>query len=207
MTEALLAGLLAGYGIAMPVGAISALIVTLSARASPPVALSGAMGAGTADGLYALLAVLSGPWIASILEPLARPMQWIAVAALVAIAVGGIVRVLRDYHRPLFAPRTEVSTPLRTYFGLLGLTALNPLTIVYFMALVVGNQSITWSLTHGVTFTAAAFLASASWQIFLALCGALIGTALASEKGRLGTGLVGNFVILGLGFRLLWQAL
>ena len=50
MTAALLAGLLAGYGIAMPVGAVATYLVTLTARTSARVGAAGALGVASADG-------------------------------------------------------------------------------------------------------------------------------------------------------------
>jgi threonine/homoserine/homoserine lactone efflux protein len=56
VTGALLAGLLAGYGIAMPVGAVATYLVTLTARTSARVGAAGALGVASADGLYAVVA-------------------------------------------------------------------------------------------------------------------------------------------------------
>ena len=50
MSEALVAGLLAGYGVAVPVGAIAVLIVGLTARTSLRVGAAAALGVATADG-------------------------------------------------------------------------------------------------------------------------------------------------------------
>ena len=58
MTGALLAGLLAGFGIAIPVGAVATYLVTLTARTSARVGAAGAFGVASADGLYALVAVV-----------------------------------------------------------------------------------------------------------------------------------------------------
>lgn len=60
VTAALVAGLLAGYGIALPVGAVAAYLVALTARTSLRIGVFGALGVATADGLYALIAVVGG---------------------------------------------------------------------------------------------------------------------------------------------------
>jgi threonine/homoserine/homoserine lactone efflux protein len=54
---ALAAGLVAGYGIAMPVGAVAAYLVALTARTSLRTGVFAALGVATADGVYALIAV------------------------------------------------------------------------------------------------------------------------------------------------------
>ncbi|GAT79748.1 lysine transporter LysE [Streptomyces sp. F-3] len=54
MTSALVAGLLAGCGIAVPVGAVGIRLVILASRTSLRTGLCAALGAATADGLCAL---------------------------------------------------------------------------------------------------------------------------------------------------------
>jgi arginine exporter protein ArgO len=207
MTEPLLAGLVAGYGIAMPVGAMSVLIVTLAARTSLPTGLAGAMGVATADGLLALIAVLAGATLGRALQPVATPMRLLAIGILVAIAIKGIVIGLRRYQLLSHAPNTGARTAIRAYLGLLGLTILNPLTIVYFAALVLGQAKEAWSAADSAVFVTGALVASASWQALLALGGTVIGRTLTSDRGRLTTALVGNGIILALALHLLWTTI
>ena len=87
VTEALVAGLLAGYGVAVPVGAIAALIISLTARTSLRVGAAAAMGVATADGLYALAAVLGGAALARLIEPIGTPLRWAAAIVLIGLAV------------------------------------------------------------------------------------------------------------------------
>ncbi len=205
MTDAVIAGLFAGYGIAIPVGGMSVLIVMLSAQTSLRTGLAGAMGTATADGLYALLAALAGAALITLLRPATRPIQWAAATILVLIAVKGILGTLRGPSTPESIDGSRAKKPLRAYLELLGLTIVNPLTIVYFSALVLGQQQV-WSPMRGAVFVLAAFAASASWQAVLALGGAIIGRALTGKRGRLLTALVGNGVIIILAVRLLVSA-
>jgi arginine exporter protein ArgO len=207
VNDALLAGLLAGYGIAMPVGAMSVLIVTLSSQASLRQGMAAALGVATADGVYALAAVLGGAALAHLLTPATTPLQAAAAAVLVVIAARGMVNAVRTHSTKAVAPDTgTASSPLRTYTGLVGLTLLNPVTIVYFGALVVGHQAGSDSAVGGVAFVLAAFTASASWQAMLASGGAFLGRVLTGPRGRLVTALVGNTVIILLAARLAWTA-
>lgn len=202
MGEALLAGMLAGYGIAMPVGAITVLIITLSAQTSLRVGLAGAMGTATADGLYALVAASTGVAFAHVLQPIAEPMRWTAALVLLAIAIKGISGAIRRSRSSGDAQSIKAKKPGRAYLQLLGLTILNPLTIIYFSALVLGLRDDAWTSWNSVIFVVAAFAASASWQAVLAIGGALVSKVLTSDKGRLGTALIGNGVILFLAARL-----
>jgi hypothetical protein len=51
VTDVVIQGLLAGYGVAVPVGAIAALIVSLTARTGLAVGSAAALGVATAHGV------------------------------------------------------------------------------------------------------------------------------------------------------------
>lgn len=198
MTAALVAGLLAGYGVAVPVGAIAPLLMSLTARTNLKVGASAALGVAAADGIYALVAVLGGAALARWIEPAAGPLRWIAVVILVLIAAHTAISAIRHYRDPARAREVPLlRTPGRAYAALLGLTMLNPMTIVYFGALVLGGRAVD-GLSSGsgqAVFVLAVFVASASWQLLVAASGALIGRALTGPRGRLGTALVSSLVI------------
>ncbi|MEV5905966.1 hypothetical protein AB0L81_39770, partial [Streptomyces sp. NPDC052127] len=69
MTAALVAGLVAGYGIAVPVGAVATYLVSLTARTSLRTGVCAALGVALADGLYALVATAGGATVAAVLRP------------------------------------------------------------------------------------------------------------------------------------------
>lgn len=205
MSEALVAGLLAGYGVAIPVGAIAALIVSLSARTSMRVGASAALGVATADGVYALIAVLGGAAVGGLIAPIAGPLRWVSAIILVGMAAHTALTAVRRHRAPAAARATGgLDTPVKAYAGLLGLTLLNPMTIVYFGALVLGRQAGEALTPAGeVVFVVAAFAASASWQLLVAGSGLLLGRLLTGPRGRLGTALASSAVILVLAVVLL----
>ena len=203
MTGAFLAGVIAGYGVAVPVGAIAVLIAGLTARTSLRVGVAAGLGAATADGVYALIAVLGGAALAAAIAPIATPLRWSGAVIVLLLAAHTARSALRERgtaagSASLADPPGRVATgvldpttPGRAYLGVLGLTLLNPATIVYFAALVLGRGGTG----GGVWFVAGAFLASASWQLLIAGGGALVGRLLTGERGRLGTALVSSVVI------------
>jgi arginine exporter protein ArgO len=196
--DILIQGLLAGYGVAVPVGAIGALIVSLTARTRLAVGSAAALGVATADGIYALLAAFGGAALAHVIRPVSGPLRWAAMVILLIIAVRSALIAVRHYRDPLVRQeRAGLSTPPRAYAGLLGLTLLNPMTIVYFGALVLGRGD-RGSLTGAgsAVFVLAAFAASASWQLLLAGGGAIVGRVLTSPRGRLATALTASAVIV-----------
>ena len=60
MDAALISGLLAGYGIAMPVGAIAIFLIRLGATACLCIGAAAGLGAATVDGGFALATVAGG---------------------------------------------------------------------------------------------------------------------------------------------------
>ncbi|GAA1947988.1 LysE family transporter [Kitasatospora viridis] len=198
MTAGLLAGLLAGFGIAVPVGPIGVLLAGLAARGGWRLGAAAALGVATADGAYAAVAVLGGQPAARALAPLATPLRILAAAVLLGIAARTVLGALRP--RTGAAGPALPASPARAYAGLLGLTLLNPATVLYFLALVLGGRARQQA---GPLFVPAAFLASAGWQLLLAGGGVLLGRALTGERGRLGTALLSGAVIGFLALRTL----
>ncbi|MEU0459538.1 LysE family transporter [Streptomyces sp. NPDC006129] len=197
--------MLAGYGIAVPVGAVGTYLVSLTARTSLRTGVCAALGVATADGLYALAATLGGTALATALRPVLGPLRWVCVLVLLALAVWGAVGALRAYRGRRLATRTAPAPPrpARAFWGLLGITLLNPTTVVYFAALVLGSHATgpAGPLEQGV-FVLAAFAASASWQVLLAGGGALLGRALTGRRGRLVTAFVASGVMTALAVRM-----
>jgi arginine exporter protein ArgO len=69
---------------------------------------------------------------------------------------------------------------------LLGLTAVNPATVVTFGAVVVGHQLAgSPELGAATVFALGAFAASATWQVLLVGGGSLLGRLLSGARGQL----------------------
>ncbi|MFI6598673.1 hypothetical protein ACIBHX_20640 [Nonomuraea sp. NPDC050536] len=84
---------------------------------------------------------------------------------------------------------------------------MNPLTVIYFAALVLGSQSTAaLSYPERAGYALAAFTASASWQLMLAGGGALLGRALTGSRGQLITALTSSAVIAALALHALITA-
>jgi arginine exporter protein ArgO len=204
VTGALVAGLLAGYGIAMPVGPVGTYLVALTARSSWRVGACAALGIASADGIYALVAAVAGSALAPLLEPIVVPLRWVSVAVLLALAASGAVKAVRRYRTQRLTGITQELPvgAVKAYVGMLGMTLLSPMTVIYFAALVLGSGSADSNPIERVVFVIAAFAASASWQLLLAGGGALLGRALTGHRGRLLTALGSSVVIVVLAVRL-----
>jgi arginine exporter protein ArgO len=107
-------------------------------------------------------------------------------------------------HRARQAPtapggRGGLGSPGRAYAALLGLTLLNPTTVLYFVALVLGRpDTADAGLLPAALFVAGVFLASATWQLLIAGGGTVVGRALTGPRGRLVTGVLSSVLIAAL---------
>ena len=194
MTDVIIAGLVAGLGVAIPVGAIAVLIIETTVRHGFRVGWAGGAGAATIDGGYALLAAFFGTAIAAVLAPWTVPLRLVSAGLLVAIAMRGLLALQR-------APEADIAqdppTMRRAYLLILGLTAINPLTVTYFVALILGLPTLAQDPGSRVVFAASAFGASLAWQSFIAGVGAVVHHT-ASTRIRTLTSILGSLIILGL---------
>lgn len=196
MLEVVVSGLVTGWAIAVPVGAVAALLVTLTARTSWRVGASAGLGVATVDGVYAAVAVVSGAALAQLLAPVAEELR---IASGVVLLVLAALTALHAWSRRSTPPRAgRVVGPLAAYGMFVGVTAVNPATVVYFAAVVLGNRDLVDGALEGGVFVLAAFAASASWQLFLVAAGSGLGRAVTGPRGRLVTGLLAAGVIAGL---------
>jgi arginine exporter protein ArgO len=128
---------------------------------------------------------------------------------LIALAAHGTVTAVRRYRerRDDAAADRQAAGAVRAYLGMWGMTMMNPLTIVYFTALVLGRQAaVTPGRMDQAVFVVAVFVASASWQLVLAGGGAFLGRVLTGSRGRLVTGLASSILIGVLAVHLLVTA-
>ena len=195
MWNALWSGILAGYGIAIPVGAIAVLIINTSMRCGFTCGAAAGAGAATADLLYAGVAATAGAAASRFLLPWETPIRWVSGLVLLGLAAKG----LYDARTP---PSAEASTFVTqrgelalTYVRFLGLTVINPMTVIFFGTVVLGaNVGRTLTVAQAAVFAAAAFAASLSWQLFIAALGASAGKTLP-PRFRMVTAVVGNLFI------------
>lgn len=199
-------GVLAGYGIAVPVGAIAVLIIETALRGGWRAGAAAGAGAATADVLYAALAALAGQVLAAWLAPWAGMLRGLSALVLMGLGGWGVWRAWR------IVPASHTSEPVTgrglgaIFAKFVGLTVLNPLTVVYFTALMLGHGPTSLlTAADRAWFVVGAGLASLSWQWVLAGVGAWAHTRLPANAQRWAS-LLGNGLVLALGVRLLGLA-
>ena len=194
-------GVLAGYGIAIPVGAVAILIVTMAMRCGFKIGFMAGAGAATADLLYATVASIAGATLVTILKPIASWLQLASALVLFGLAAYGLWGGFKDSKDER---KTAIECgPWRMYWQFLGITIINPLTVVYFTALILGaDSSVSPSLVEHILFILGAGLASLSWQTLLAWIGGFARSHL-SKHFKTGAIIFGNLLIIGLAVRIL----
>ena len=200
--RALLEGIAAGYGIAIPVGPIAVLLIDLGLRRGFRGAAPAAVGVASADLIYATIAALAGLAVADALEPWTDTVRLASGSVLLALVAYRLVELRRTTRTERSTPATEPGA-VATWARFLGLTLLNPATIAYFAALIIGlSPGATSGVADKFLFVGGAFASSVSWQLFLVGFASLFHRRLTA-RARLGTALLGNAVIAALALRLL----
>jgi arginine exporter protein ArgO len=210
-----LAGTLAGFGIAIPVGAIAVLIIATAASRGLAVGLAAGAGTASADGIYASLAAVFGAVLSGGIAPWLTDLRVVASLALAAIGAAGLWRLRKAWgaSRAAAAGPDPSPSPTRTgagaagtYVRFLGLTLLNPVTVIYFAALMVALPAVGTAPAERLAFAAGAFVASLSWQSLLAVVGVVLHRR-TSPAGRLVLSVVGYLIVLGFAVRIGAQAI
>ena len=165
-------------------------------------------GAATVDLIYCVAALFIGSALSQILASALLPLQVFSGIVLISIGVRGLYAIWRGR-------RGEVANPndprvrggvLQLYLRFIALTALNPATVLYFLALAVGLPGIGSDPLLAVAFTVGAAGASLSWQLLLGAIGAAAGRLLP-ERAVSASRLVGQFLIIAFGTNIALTAL
>ncbi|GEM46455.1 lysine transporter LysE [Deinococcus cellulosilyticus NBRC 106333 = KACC 11606] len=156
-------GLLVGFAIAMPVGAIGTLCFTRTLSQGFWVGFLSGLGAATADALYGALVAYGGSLLGSFVSQWELPLKVVGSLFLVYLAA-------TTWSSPL--PRENLRLQ-GAYFSTLLLTLSNPSTLLSFAA-VLTAQGLTGKSSTALLFVLGCFLGSALWWLILATLGHLL---------------------------------
>jgi hypothetical protein len=99
------------------------------------------------------------------------------------------------------AATTVAVRPLRVLRRFVAMTAINPLTAIYFVVLAAGLGHRVTGWRAGSAFVLGVFVGSLGWQLVLAAIGSFAGARMPGWA-RTGTSVVGYLVVLGYALRL-----
>ena len=194
-------GLIAGFAIAMPPGAVTSLILRIGLQRGFPAALAAGWGTATVDGLYCVVAVLAGAALVPLLGAVDPPLRVATGLVLVGLGVRGILGTRREAPS---AGSPDARDLVATYARFVAITMVNPATLAYFVAIALGFAGSV--LSNAPAFIVGVFVASLTWHAVLAiLSGSLQGRLTAGPRAVLS--IVANGVVIALGIRILAQVL
>ncbi|MFD4934278.1 LysE family transporter [Streptomyces virginiae] len=211
-----LAGAAAGLGVAMPMGAMSVLLLQEAMR-DRRTAVAAAAGIAAVDLGYAALATALGPWVASHISPVEAWVRLASAVILLIIAAHGLAGARRPGAGPDSGPDSGSDSgsgavlgqdtvaadagggagvgqagvfvrarPGKAFARYVGLTALNPTTALYFAALTTAQGAALGTGTAGAAFLLGVGAASLLWQQALVALGSLAGTRIP-DRARVWT--------------------
>jgi threonine/homoserine/homoserine lactone efflux protein len=194
-----LTGLIAGFAIAMPPGAVTSLIVRIGLQRGFPSALAAGWGTATVDGVYCVVAVLAGAALVPLLGAIDPPLRVATGVVLIGLGVRGM---LSPRGEPKTAGAPDAGDLVATYVRFIAITMVNPATLAYFVAIALGFAGAV--LNDARAFVIGVFAASLTWHAILAvLSGSLHGRL--SPNARTVLTIVANGVVIALGLRILGQ--
>lgn len=195
VAAALAAGALAGLGVALPLGAIGVLIVQEGITGGWRPAAAAGTGVALVDGAYAAIAVVAGAAVTRSLEGRERAVEIVGAVVLVGVAAAGLARLRRPADAGQPVPSGRV---LRRFVAL---TAVNPMTAIYFVVLTAGLGRAVSGGAAAAAFVVGVLLASCAWQLTLAGAAALTGARLPAGL-RVVTSVAGYLLVVGYAVRL-----
>jgi arginine exporter protein ArgO len=201
---ALTSGLVAGLAVALPLGAIGVLILQEGLRRGWPAAAAAATGVALVDLGYATLAAAAGTGITALLAGHTRVVKLVGAAVLLAVAVHGLGALRRARPEPPAGGEAAGRPELRTGRILgrfVAMTAINPLTAIYFVVLAAGLGAAVAGWRAGSAFVVGVFAASWAWQLSLAAIGSFAGARLPGWA-RTATSAAGYLIVMGYAARL-----
>ncbi len=190
------AGVAAGLGVAMPLGAIAALLLREGLLNGFRVAAAAAAGTATVDLIYCVIATLTGATFARVID--GHRGTFVLASGVVIIAIG-IVQLRQGHEQSARRAGDVERVTARIAFGrFAGLTAVNPITLVYFVALSGAVTTAGGSWVGPVVFAATVGASSLAWQLLLAGVGSYVGASVSPNAVR-AIGVIASLLIVGLG--------
>lgn len=207
---ALISGLIAGYALAIPLGAIAVLLIREGVIRGFARGWIAAAGASTVDIIYSTLAITIGAIAAPIIVAISPWPGVIGGLVLICIAVIGLVNGFKSNEasgetKTYNKGAIDKAGMFQRYSTFVGLTALNPATLLYFAAIMAGLTQIITNFWDALAFVVGVGAATFSWALVLVATGAVLRMR-ASVRAQHITVLVGNIIIALLGITLIVAA-
>lgn len=198
------AGVLAGLGLAMPMGAIAALLLREGLVNGFRTGAAASAGVATVDLAYCAVATLTGATFTRTIDD--HRAAFLLASGVVIVAIG--VRQLRGgpQQQPPGGREIVRASAWRAFGRFVGLTAINPITVVYFVALAGAVTTSDSRWVGPAVFVAAVGAASFGWQLLLVGVGSSFGATVSPTAVR-AIGVIASLLIVALGIVVLVNGL
>ncbi len=207
LAAALGAGLLAGLGAVVPLGAVGVMLLHEGASRGWRRAVPAAAGVGTADLLFAILALAAGSVVAPWVSQWGKWPAAVGGVLLVVVAALMIRKALRAGGEGGDGVEPVGGSSRWARFALFfGLTAVNPFPLLYFGAIAVGLGEGLHRLAVATTFAVGVGIASVGWNLVLVALGGVLRSRSTARMQRIVT-LVGGAIVAVCGVAVLVTAL
>jgi threonine/homoserine/homoserine lactone efflux protein len=177
-TSVFIQGMIIGLTLAVPVGPIALLCIQRAVTDGRLHGIVSGIGVATADSFYAAVTLFGLTAISGLI--IAYQFSLRLAAGVVLILVG--IRIFLTIPTPL-SVKTEHETYLRDYFSMVAIAIANPLTLIFFVAILPGFGVVYLenSVFSASEFVGGVFFGSTLWWIIL--CGSI-----GSVRSRISTG-------------------
>ncbi|HZW60647.1 MAG TPA: LysE family transporter [Candidatus Babeliales bacterium] len=162
----LLEGMVVGFSIAAPVGAIGFLCIQQTLRGGISLGIATGLGAATADMMYGILVALGMKATQSFLLAYKVPMTIIGGLFLCYLGIKKFFAVVPVHN----GSKPVCDNILKAYIVTFFLTLTNPATILDFTALFAGLSIDISGYLNSLYFVGGVFLGSAIWWLLLSFC-------------------------------------
>ncbi|WP_074711123.1 LysE family transporter [Arthrobacter alpinus] len=199
-------GLLAGFGLAAPLGAIGILLIREGMAWGFKDASPAAAAVATVDTIYCIVAVALGVAAAPLVSSWGAWPGLMGGLILVLIGAIGVSKAFGSAQVPVNEPEPQRRGRAGRFMLFTGLTAINPTTLLYFVALLTAVARPLGSFSSSVAFVTGVGAASLVWQLGLVFVGRMF-RARAAAKARRRLNTIGFSLVVVLGLAAILQRL
>lgn len=164
-------GLLIGVSVAVFAGSEAIRVLETATDGGLRRGLVGGAAVATADGLWAVAFSILDTAAGGLREPWHELWKWVAVGALLLLALSVFRDILQRRPIPIHATRLDRKSTATLYRSFLGHALVSVVTAVFFISLVTGPDS-GHQPVEAVAFVGGVAIGSMLWQIGLAIVGA-----------------------------------
>ncbi|GAB4391523.1 MAG: LysE family transporter [Gammaproteobacteria bacterium] len=181
MFKTIIEAMIIGFFVALPVGPVGVLCINRAMTLGFKPAFIVGLGAATADAIYGLVAVLG---VTTISVLLSREESYIKLIGGLLLCLLGIKIILENRNQNL--PLKKVINNTTSYFTTLGLTLMNPATIIAFTAVfaALGLGSEHKDLGISAVIVASVFTGSLLWWLMLSFSVSMLKEKLTANFQR-----------------------